>query len=211
MRSPSGSHNQSDLNLASLKPTFSALPDTRRPLIRSAFRTARMIAGGGVRRGGPRFQIRLLGRHLGCDHHAAVTSRQFAIRSLPALQHHREVGTACRAIVAKARPGPIWATSQIHSPGEIKHYSPDAKMRIKEDEVFRLGPATALMDGAVPMRVGLRGDPPTGLGGRLMPPGEELTGDRSLRREECGGRAFEDDRAALVAGAGAEVDDPVRA
>jgi hypothetical protein len=95
----------------------------------------------------------------------------------------------------------------FRSPGEIKCYSLDTKMGIKEYEVFRSGRAKALMDGAGPCAlactVGLRGDPPTGLGGRLMAPGEELTGDRSLLRDECGRRAFEDDHASLVAGTGA--------
>ena len=62
-----------------------------------------------------------------------------------------------RGIFGKARQGLNWGAFHFNPAGEIEHYSPDAKMRIAEYELFRSGRAKALIDEAGLELCGMRG------------------------------------------------------
>ena len=62
-----------------------------------------------------------------------------------------------RGILAQAKPGLNWGAFHFNPPGEIEHYSPDARMRIDEYELFRSGRAKELIEEAGFELVGMRG------------------------------------------------------
>jgi predicted glycoside hydrolase/deacetylase ChbG (UPF0249 family) len=61
-----------------------------------------------------------------------------------------------RGIFASAVPGLNWGAFHFNPPGEIEAYSPDAKMRIAEYELFRSGRARALWQEAGVEPTGMR-------------------------------------------------------
>jgi predicted glycoside hydrolase/deacetylase ChbG (UPF0249 family) len=61
-----------------------------------------------------------------------------------------------RGIFATARDGLNWGAFHFNPPGEIELYSPDARMRIAEYELFRSGRAQALWEEAGLEPIGMR-------------------------------------------------------
>jgi predicted glycoside hydrolase/deacetylase ChbG (UPF0249 family) len=61
-----------------------------------------------------------------------------------------------RGIFAGAQPGLNWGAFHFNPPGEIEAYSPDAKMRIAEYELFRSGRAKGLWEEAGLAPTGMR-------------------------------------------------------
>lgn len=67
-----------------------------------------------------------------------------------------DVETAYRRIFSSARSGLNYGAFHFNPPGEIELYSPDARMRIDEYDLFRSGRAKALMDEAGLEPTGMR-------------------------------------------------------
>jgi chitin disaccharide deacetylase len=62
-----------------------------------------------------------------------------------------------RGIFGQAKPGLNWGAFHFNPPGEIEHYSPDARMRIDEYELFRSARAKDLIEEAGLELTGMRG------------------------------------------------------